>query len=633
MPAETRRLAACTIVSANYIAFARVLARSFLRHHPGARFFTLLVDRAEGRIDEAREPFELVEVEALDNLPERDGFLFKYTLLECNTAVKPYFLDYLFAAHNLDNLLYLDPDILVARPLAPIFDALVDHDVTLTPHLTDPIDDQAHPGELAILQAGAYNLGFIGLRRSTVANRLLTWWQERLFDRCVVQVDEGLFVDQKWIDLVPGLFGARVRILDNPGLNVAYWNLHGRTVQIVLEDGIASEEGIASEDGVETEDGHEPGTSATVNGEPLYFFHFSGINPEHLAPVSKHQDRFTLDDIGDAALLYRWYAQKVLDSGHLEARPWAYAFACFDNGVPIPAPARRLYLDLGKGRNRFGNPFHSRSQAGTTSFWEWLNGPRRGTGKKPPYLTRLLYHLWSTRPDLQRIFPDPEGIDLPEVSAWMQGFGRHELELHDDLLRHLHQDSRATLFTIAGLKRRLRNRAKRAYHSDLGRGARGTAKRLLGHQRYDGLRQQVIPKQPTVTDVTGAATTASHFRLAPPVAIDQAGINVVGYLSAETGMGQAARSTVHALEAASIPHSLHDLDLNVLARRDDPSFARATSTFPYDINLIVVNADQVLPVRDLLGGEVFGGRYNVGLWLWELERFPPRMGPRFRPAS
>ncbi len=556
MPAESRRLAACTIVSANYIAFARVLARSFLRHHPDARFFTVLVDRVDGRFDPADEPFELIEIEAIDNLPERDGFLFKYTLLECNTAVKPYVLEHLFDTHDFDTLLYLDPDILVARPLTPILDALTEHDVALTPHLTDPIDDQAHPGELTILQAGAYNLGFIGLRSSHTAKQLLAWWQARLFDRCVVRVEDGLFVDQKWIDLVPGLFGDRVRVLDDPGLNVAYWNLHGRRVVI----------GSTNPDSPTT-----AAPSATVNEAPLYFFHFSGINPEHLQPVSKHQDRFTLDDIGDAKALYRDYAKQVLDQGHLAARPWSYAFASFDNGAAIPPAARRLYLDLGEGRARFGNPFHIKSGASGSSFWDWLNAPRRSSARTP-YLSRLLHHLWSTRPDLQRIFPDPEGADLPELSAWMQDFGRHELGLHDALLTNLHRDGRATLFTTAGLKRRLRNRAKRLYHSDLGRNTRGMVKRLLGHAGYEAARRKLKPAAPMVTDASGTASAAAAlgpYRLAPPTAIEQVGINVVGYLSAETGMGEAARGIVHALEAANIPHSLHDLDLNVLARWND----------------------------------------------------------------
>ena len=46
-----------------------------------------------------------------------------------------------------------------------------------------------------------------------------------------MRVEEGLFVDQKWIDLVPGFY-PDVGIIHHPGYNVAYWNLHCRRVEI-----------------------------------------------------------------------------------------------------------------------------------------------------------------------------------------------------------------------------------------------------------------------------------------------------------------------------------------------------------------------------------------------------------------
>lgn len=599
---------ACTIVSKNYIAYARVLARSFREHHRGSRIFVLLVDRNDGKIDPADEPFELLEAEDLSTLPDARSFLFKYTLLEANTAVKPYFLEHLFAHQGVDRLAYFDPDILITRPMQPLEALLDEHEIVLTPHLDTPIEDDAHPDELAILQAGTYNLGFVALRRGPVAERLLRWWQARLFDRCVVDIGQGLFVDQKWMDLVPGLFGDTVRIMRHPGWNVAYWNLHGRTVTI-------------EDDG------------PRANGEPLFFFHFSGIDPEHLRPVSKHQDRFTLSDLGGAADLYHHYAGRVRAEGHDDARGWPYAFACFDHGVRIPDAARVLYRQLGEGRRqRFGDPFQARSAgAGDTagnrthgeSFFAWLDAPVRA-GKQPPYLSRLLERLHRGRPDLVRIFPDPGGRDLENFSSWLEGFGRHELKIDDAFLTHIHRDSKRTRFTVGGMKRRIDNRLKRAYHSSAGISARELLKRTLGHERVANLRNKLRPPIPSA-----AARIFGRARLAMPAEIARPGINVVGYLDAETGMGQAARGLVRALETTGVPHSLHNLDLGVVARRGDSAFANAVSDFPYDVNVFVVNADQVLPVYEHLGGDVFGDRVNIGFWLWELERFLDRWLPAF----
>ncbi len=593
-------LDACTIVSKNYLPFARVLARSFADSHPAGHFFVLLYDRNEGFIDDSDEPFELLEVEQL-KIPERAGFLFKYTVLEGNTAAKPYFLEHLFEHHGVERLLYIDPDIWISGDLGELDRLLGEHQVVLTPHLDQPIEDDAHPGEQSILQSGTYNLGFIGLRHSDETRRLLRWWQERLWDQCVVRIDQGLFVDQKWIDLVPGLFSG-VHILRDPGYNVAYWNLHGRRVSL-------------------------DGEVAQVNGRPLIFFHFSGIQPDALQHVSKHQDRFTLDQIGEAAELYRRYRDRLFAEGWADCKGWPFAFARFDNGVRIPPAARRLYLALDEQRRRhFGNPFATDS---ADSFFAWLTAPAGTRKARPPYLSRLLSHLWASRPDLHADFPDPERASLAEFSSWLRDYGRYELGLDEPLLSGLHRESRASLLTAAGLKRRLRNRAKRAWRSPLAISGKGRLKTLLGAERSRALKRWLRPKR-AVAEATGQPGCAP--RRAPlPRRLDHPGINLVGYLEAETGMGEAARGLARALDTTTIPFSLHKLDLGVVARQQDLSIAASSSDLPYDINLLVVNADQVGPVTTRLGGEVLGGRFNIGYWLWEMEEFPRRWARAFDP--
>ena len=77
-------------------------------------------------------------------------------------------------------MIYFDPDIRLYGSIAPILGRLADADIILTPHLTGWLDDGGHPGELAILQSGSYNLGFIALRRSAVAQKFVQWWQGKL---------------------------------------------------------------------------------------------------------------------------------------------------------------------------------------------------------------------------------------------------------------------------------------------------------------------------------------------------------------------------------------------------------------------------------------------------------------------
>jgi hypothetical protein len=107
----------CTICCNNYLAYATVLARSFLRHHPDGRFFLCLADR---RRDPIAYPGDsrITVIEAAElGIEGFESFAFKYDVLEFNTAVKPFLLERLIEDEGAQQVLYLDPDILVLAPL------------------------------------------------------------------------------------------------------------------------------------------------------------------------------------------------------------------------------------------------------------------------------------------------------------------------------------------------------------------------------------------------------------------------------------------------------------------------------------------------------------------------------------
>ena len=322
--------AACTIIAKNYLPMARVLAQSWRRFYPDSPFFVLFLDSPQGFFQPEQEEFRTVSPAEL-SIPNLRGFLFKYTILEASTAVKPYLLSRLLTHYQIDKLLYLDPDILILNSLDNLRRAVDDSTVLLTPHLLSPLpQDDLHQDDHDILQAGTYNLGFIGLRNCLDTRRLLRWWSKKLYHHCLVSIENNLFVDQRWMDLVPALFDG-VMVLRDPGYNVAYWNLHERSVSST-----------------------EP---LTVNGGPLYFFHFSGFDPQKLWVVSKYQNRYDQNGTGNARKLYSRYRDLLLEKGWGEARNWNYGNDFFDNGVRIPPSARRYYWDLGVNVAHLGDPF------------------------------------------------------------------------------------------------------------------------------------------------------------------------------------------------------------------------------------------------------------------------------------
>lgn len=98
------------------------------------------------------------------------------------------------------------------------------------------------------------------------------------------------------------------------------------------------------------------------------------------------------------------------------------------------------------------------------------------------------------------------------------------------------------------------------------------------------------------------------------------GINFVGHLSGEYGLGEGSRATLRAIEAAGIPFVLKDIKVD-WHRNLDSSYTNFSDQNPYPINLIHTLPEPV--VFNMIDPACFKGRYNIGFWAWELPLFPP----------
>src|SRR5260221_2784810 len=131
-----------TIASKNYLAHGRTLTQSYLRLHPDGQVFVCLVDQIEGLFEPAQEPFTTILANTL-SIPHWEHFSFKYTILELNTAVKPFLLRYLIEKFDLDKLVYFDPDIVLYSSLDYLELLLDTYGLVLTPHILEPLNDTA----------------------------------------------------------------------------------------------------------------------------------------------------------------------------------------------------------------------------------------------------------------------------------------------------------------------------------------------------------------------------------------------------------------------------------------------------------------------------------------------------------
>jgi glycosyltransferase involved in cell wall biosynthesis/SAM-dependent methyltransferase len=116
----------------------------------------------------------------------------------------------------------------------------------------------------------------------------------------------------------------------------------------------------------------------------------------------------------------------------------------------------------------------------------------------------------------------------------------------------------------------------------------------------------------------GSAPDKEHE---PAATGTSAGVNVVGYISSERGVGEVARQILGALEmrgiaAASIDTPAVPGEIETVLR------GVHDADHPYDVNLICVNADMLPAIAAALGPRFFHGHRTAGLWFWEVSQFP-----------
>lgn len=108
------------------------------------------------------------------------------------------------------------------------------------------------------------------------------------------------------------------------------------------------------------------------------------------------------------------------------------------------------------------------------------------------------------------------------------------------------------------------------------------------------------------------------------------GINLIGNMKAETGLGQSCRLLADVLENCCVPYSIYEYDQLGATTAGNYNFSeKSRSDFPYNINLIHINPHDLGLAFMRLHDQAWDGHYNIGFWLWELEEFPEEWMPCF----
>lgn len=602
---QATRSAVFTIVSRNYLHFALNLMASVSAHLPAAQRVIVICDSTEG-LPAPPAGTQFIGIDAL-GIEHVDRMATQYTILELNTAIKPFAFSHLFASLAVDNVIYFDPDIQLFSSGAALLQCLQSAQVVLTPHLTAPLDDAHHPSDLSIVQSGSYNLGFLALRRGATSTSLLAWWQRKLTRDCVVDIPRGLFTDQKWMDLVPGLYDG-VHVERHPGWNVAYWNLLHR--QVTLEKG-----------------------DYRVNGEALFFFHFSGYNSASRS-ISKHQDRYHLDQCSPAVQqLFAHYSQRQDQHGRQVFAALPYAFAQLADGTPLPDAARQLIRSQIEWTPTLPN---FRSREGARFLIDFLTAPVDGQW---PALSRLALQIHHARADLQAAFPDVLGAHRQAFVDWFKACAGPEAgvvgalaagvgdagERPSDASASEAESTPAAARLVSVTRPGLAGPYRLAYR------LAWAARHVLRPLSTPGLRNRVrdhlirraypaagVAAAPALGQPDAPATAAN----AAPQTQPPFGVTVIGYVAAESGVGESARATLRALACTDVPHAALDFRAGNVSRMGEVVDPGLLSGQRHAVSLLHINADQLSLARTLLGEDAFSVPHRIGFWAWELENFP-----------
>lgn len=339
---------AFTICAKNYLAQALTLRESFLKHNPSLNFFIFLADKIDGVED-------VDGVVALDKswIPDWVNMAFKYDVIEFNTSIKPFCFGKLFK-EGYEKVIYLDPDIYVTRPLDYIYECLNNRSVVLTPHYCD-IEEHfdGAVSEETFNKVGIYNLGFCALKNDKVGQEIAKWWQNRLQYKCYSQSSEGLFVDQKWMDYIPGFFPDATCVSSHLGMNVAIWNLHERELFI------------------DEKQGYMIRRKKTGDEFPLLFFHFSGFDPFETTVINRRHPQFNVTTYPSFKPIIEEYRERVYANGYDRFSKMTYGFNHYIDGSVITPLQRRIFrVYLNEHKVEF-NPFEI-----NTPFYKILKNSR-----------------------------------------------------------------------------------------------------------------------------------------------------------------------------------------------------------------------------------------------------------------
>lgn len=277
----------CSLSTKSHVPLMNTLANSVRRHFSG-RIYLLVVDSDDSNL--IPEGTTLVRLSDVIEPSVWQDMVRRYNILELCCALKSFLMRFLARTVGCP-IIYMDADTYALGPMDALLPERPDFSVFLTPHLLYPLSGELHAEEIGMLCVGVYNGGMIGVGLGSDGIRFLDWWLDRVTRYAYDSREQGVFTDQKWLDLVPCFF-KDVQISRAPGLNLGHWR-------------VCSERDFAL----------NPAGKLTFCGEPITVMHMSGFKSNRPDLLAQHLRPPVIQDSPLGNFLQE-YAREVIQNRH-----------------------------------------------------------------------------------------------------------------------------------------------------------------------------------------------------------------------------------------------------------------------------------------------------------------------------
>ncbi len=236
-----------TLFDNEYAIKGVVLVQSFLHYHPNSIIKILCLDSQTYVLlkdlfhDDSRlEFYTLSDLDA----STINSILGNRTYQEFCWSLASIFSNFILLKFS-KSVVYLDSDLYFYQNITPILQEIKGFSLAATPH--------RFPKHLEYLQVyGNFNVQFVYFKNDSIGYEVSNEWKNQCIANCSIDLENGVFGDQKYLDEWPQKYSPSFKAIENIGAGLAPWNFDQYRI-LKMSDKL------------------------TVDQVPLIFFHFHGL--------------------------------------------------------------------------------------------------------------------------------------------------------------------------------------------------------------------------------------------------------------------------------------------------------------------------------------------------------------------